>query len=74
LGLRLTLALRLALGLRLLRLHLRPVMPDGTADRGARHRMMARHVTGDAADRGALDATGRIDGDRKRSGKKEDHH
>jgi hypothetical protein len=63
------------LGLSLFFLHLRPMMPDGTTDRRARHRVVTRHVTGDATDRGTLDATMRIGRNRQRSSRnREDNH
>jgi hypothetical protein len=78
--LRLRLRLRLRLGpslsLSLFFPHLCPMMPDGTTDRGARHRVVTRHVTDDATDGGTLDATMRIGRNRQRcsTNRKDTHH
>jgi hypothetical protein len=44
------------------------MMPDSAADRGARHRVVPRHVTRYSTDRGTLDATGGIRRQRQRPG------
>jgi hypothetical protein len=49
------------------------MMPNGTTNGGTRHRMMTRHVTGDATDRGALEASMRNCRDWQRSCRKPQH-